>query len=155
SNRLHSSSVSANTSSDTINAIARAAPAPCSSSPRTSSSSTAPTTGRATSEVRIGKLISTASAPQVIAENQDHAEKERGGIGAHRSGLQPPQQIGQRGDGFGRAVERVDDLPQRALGDDADRLDDDRVVDFVDVVLVREQTLHAAEPARQRVGGTT
>ncbi len=53
--RLHSSSDSAKTSSEIVNAILRTAGALCSSSPRTKSSRMAPASGSAMSEVRIGK----------------------------------------------------------------------------------------------------
>src|SRR6476469_8972312 len=102
-NLLHKSSVSANTSSETISATARANGALCSSSPRTKSSTTAPATGSATSELRIGKFI---SPPQVVPENHHHAGQQRRGIGAHRAALHPPQQLGEAADRLRHAVHR-------------------------------------------------
>ena len=46
----------------------------------------------------------------------------------------------------------VDPLPQPFLRDDPDRLDDRRVVELVDVVLVREQAMQTGEPQRHLVG---
>src|SRR3954471_9051761 len=163
--RLHSSTVSANTSSETTSAILRASGALCSSSPRTSSSRMAPATGNATRDERIGKGITVepaqriqrSSAPQVVPQDRDDAEEQGRGVGADRPGLQPPQQVARAADGLADAVDRavnhldVDHLPQPGLGHDADRLDDGGVVDFVDVVLVEQQPLQAAEAVGHRI----
>src|SRR5215217_1751661 len=127
--RLHSSSVSANTSSEMVSAILRTIGALSSSSPRTKSSRMAPATGSATSEVRIGKGI-RASTPQVVPEDEHHSQQQRRRIGAHRPALRPPEQLGARADGLGDAVHgavddaNIDDLPQPLLRRNPDRLHD-------------------------------
>src|SRR4051812_23094000 len=155
--RLHSSSVSANTSSEMTSAMLRASGALCSSSPRTSSSRMAPATGNATSDERIGKCITVESAPQVVPQDGDDAEEHRRRVGADRPGLQPAQQVAGAADGLSDAVDRgvnhlhVNHLPQPGVRHDADRLDDGGVVDFVDVVLVQQQPLQAAEAVGHRI----
>ena len=49
----------------------------------------------------------------------------------------------------------VDDLPQPFLRDDADRLDDRRVVDLVDVVLVQQQPVQRRRTARPRASAAS
>src|SRR6476469_3064108 len=115
--RLHSSSVSANTSSEITSVTLRASGALCSSSPRTSSSRMAPATGNATRDDRIGNGITaeparrtprtqSASAPQVVPQNGDDAEEHRRGVCADRSGLQTPQQVARAADRLSDAVDR-------------------------------------------------
>src|SRR5437867_10449927 len=166
-NRLHSSNVSTNTSTETTRVVPRTSGACCSSRPMNSSSQ-APTIGSAMSEVSIGKLMSAVnfgvlrllcvdSAPQVVPQDQHDAENQRHRISTDRSGLYSAQLLARAGDDaaheIDRAVDaaRVDDLPQPVLRYDADRLHERRVVDLVHVVLVREQPVHARKPGGDRV----
>ena len=120
-----------------------------SSSSRRTSSSSEPTIGSATSEVRIGN---GHHAPQVVPEDQHDAEKQRHRVGADRSGLQPAQDSADPADRLAHAVDRAVDEPARRrpsrarLRTDPDRLDDGGVVDLVHVVLVLEQRPQAGEP---------
>src|ERR1051326_3719235 len=159
SKRLHSSSVPANTSSDTMSAmlLTSRSPRPWSSPSGTSISRTAPTIGTTTSDVRIGNGI-TRSQPQVIPEDQHDTDEERRGVRPHRSGLQPAQDVARTADDVADAVDRavddghVDELPQSFFGRDVDRLDDDRVVQLVDVVLVQQHAVDAAEVFGHAIG---
>src|SRR5262249_32022604 len=115
SKRVQSSSVSANTSSDTMSAIFWTSGS-FSGVSRTNSSTSAPRIGRTINDVTIGNGINLT--PQVVAQNQHDADKERRGVGAHGSGLDLPQRAAQPADARGDAVQRavdqldVDVLPQ-------------------------------------------
>src|SRR4051812_12748021 len=92
-----------------------------------------------------------SSSPQVVAQNQHDADEKRARIRAHRSRLQAPQQRRAAVDDGRGAVDgtvdhvHVDALPQPLGRDDANRLDDRRVVHLVDVVLVEQQLVEAGE----------
>src|SRR5262249_62151460 len=73
------------------------------------------------------------------------------GIGAHRTGPEAPQPFARRADSIGDTVHgavddtHVNDLPQRILRRDPDRLHDRGIVDLVDVVLVLENAMGTGE----------
>ena len=128
---------------------------------RRTAAASAPTSGSAMSEVRIGNVHQRRSPPQVVPEDRDHAEEQRRRVGADRAGLQPAQQRRSRrarpsADAVDGAVDHadVDALPQAlARTTMLDRLDDGRVVELVDVVLVQQQRVQAGEaraPSRRR-----
>src|SRR4051812_42535723 len=104
SKRDHSSSVSANTSSEMTSAIWRTTRSLLSAS-RTNDKSRAPAIGSAISEERIGKCINVRSRPQVISKDGYDAQEQRCRIRPYRSGLHTPQQLAQPAHALGDAVD--------------------------------------------------
>src|SRR5262245_5740150 len=117
SNPAHSARVIPNEASATANASQRMRPSRRPSALPMSSRSSAPASGSAQETVSIrnrlpipsSRLPSSpvvqsgvgswnlgvaGSSPQVVPENDDDTDEQRAGIGAHRSGLEPPQHRG-------------------------------------------------------------
>src|SRR6185369_11451643 len=135
SKRAQMTSVTANAASDKSSASQRIELLRLPSRFGMSSSRIAPARGNAQDKV------SNMSQPQVVSEDGDDPDKQRAGVGPHRTGLQPPQQRRAAVDDRRGAIHRaVDDLhveaaPQTFLRGDFDRLHERGVVDLVHVVL--------------------
>ena len=148
SNRAHSSSVTANTSSDTTSATFRISASCASSSSHEQQQERADDRQSDERVERIGER----HRPQVVAEDQHDARgtatprtpaPSRSAGGAARRSAPPT--VSPTPLTAPSMTPHVDALPQPCSDDDADRLHDGGVVDLVDVVLVHEQRAQAGE----------
>ena len=113
----------------------------------------APAIGSATSEA--SRHRERSSSPEIEAENQRRRPRKRRGVRADRAGLQPAQDRAPPPTVSATPFTAPSIIPtsttfHRPSSDTMlDRLHDGGVVDLVDVVLVREQPMDAAEGARR------
>src|SRR5689334_10218633 len=111
SKRLHSSSVSANTRTDTTSATFRAS-VECGSSSFRKARTIAPAIGRAMSEVRIGNVMAARSRsspagglpPQEIPQDEHGSDEHRCRVRDDRARLDTTHQLTQAADGGRHAV---------------------------------------------------